>query len=138
MINFNGTLLENNTILSTENRGYAYGDALFETIKVVHGKILFWEDHYFRLMASMRIMRMEIPMNFTMEYLEDAMQLLAIQGPGAAEAVKKILPFGFQLEKMAFMTGADATLDGVEGCRITRYVFHSHSCRFMCANEIYY
>ena len=74
MINFNGTLLENNTILSTENRGYAYGDALFETIKVVHGKILFWEDHYFRLMASMRIMRMEIPMNFTMEYLEDQIQ----------------------------------------------------------------
>lgn len=71
MINFNGSLLENNTIISTQNRGYAYGDALFETIKVVSGKILFWEDHYFRLMASMRILRMEIPMNFTMEYLED-------------------------------------------------------------------
>jgi branched-chain amino acid aminotransferase len=36
---------------------------------VSHGKILFWEDHYFRLMASMRILRMEIPMNFTMEFL---------------------------------------------------------------------
>ena len=70
MINFNGTLLEENTVLSTENRGYAYGDALFETIKTSGGKILFWEDHYFRLMASMRIMRMEIPMNFTMEFLE--------------------------------------------------------------------
>ncbi|MBT8300295.1 MAG: aminotransferase class IV, partial [Maribacter sp.] len=31
----------------------------------------FWEEHYLRLMASMRILRMEIPMNFTMEYLED-------------------------------------------------------------------
>lgn len=71
MINFNGTLLEEDTILSTQNRGYAYGDALFETIKVVTGRILFWEDHYFRLMASMRIMRMEIPMNFTMEFLEE-------------------------------------------------------------------
>lgn len=71
MINFNESLLENTTILSNQNRGYAYGDALFETIKVVTGKILFWEDHYFRLMASMRIMRMEIPMNFTMEYLEN-------------------------------------------------------------------
>ncbi|WP_298556723.1 aminotransferase class IV [uncultured Algibacter sp.] len=70
MINFNGTLLEDNTILSAQNRGYAYGDGLFETIKVVSDKILFWEDHYFRLMASMRIMRMEIPMNFTMEFLE--------------------------------------------------------------------
>ena len=74
MINFNGTLLENNTIISADNRGYAYGDGLFETIKVVHGKILFWEDHYFRLMASMRIMRMEIPMNFTMEFLETQIQ----------------------------------------------------------------
>ena len=73
MINFNGKILENSTILSPQNRGYAYGDALFETIKVVHGKILFWEDHYFRLMASMRIMRMEIPMNFTMEFLEAQM-----------------------------------------------------------------
>jgi branched-chain amino acid aminotransferase len=33
-------------------------------------KIFFWEDHYFRLMASMRIMRMDIPMDFTMEFLE--------------------------------------------------------------------
>ncbi len=48
--------------------------ALFETIKVSHGKLFFWEDHYFRLMASMRIMRMEIPMNFTMEFLEEQIQ----------------------------------------------------------------
>lgn len=71
MTNFNENILEENTILSIENRGYNYGDALFETIKTSFGKILFWEDHYFRLMASMRIMRMEIPMNFTMEYLEE-------------------------------------------------------------------
>ncbi len=70
MINFNGTIQETNA-LSIDNRGYKYGDALFETLKVVHGKILFWEDHYFRLMASMRILRMEIPMNFTMEFLEN-------------------------------------------------------------------
>ncbi|WP_298238756.1 aminotransferase class IV [uncultured Algibacter sp.] len=74
MINFNGTIQEENTKLSIKNRGYAYGDALFETIKSVYGKLLFWEDHYFRLMASMRIMRMEIPMNFTMEYLEEQIQ----------------------------------------------------------------
>ncbi|MBJ7880017.1 aminotransferase class IV [Gelidibacter salicanalis] len=72
MVNFNGTLYDaSSNLLSIENRGYAYGDALFETLKVVHGKVLFWEDHYFRLMASMRIMRMEIPMNFTMEFLEN-------------------------------------------------------------------
>jgi len=56
----------------------------------------------------------------TMEYLEDSMQLLAIQGPGAAEAVKKLLPSGFDLTKMAFMTGVVTTLDGIDGCRVTR------------------
>ncbi len=74
MINFNENILENKAVLSIQNRGYAYGDALFETIKTSYGKILFWEDHYFRLMASMRIMRMEIPMNFTMEFLEAQIQ----------------------------------------------------------------
>lgn len=70
MINCDGRLIENKYALSTENRGYKYGDAVFETMKVIHGKLLFWEDHYFRLMASMRIMRMDIPMKFTMEFLE--------------------------------------------------------------------
>jgi branched-chain amino acid aminotransferase len=74
MINFNENILENKAVLSIQNRGYTYGDALFETIKTSYGKILFWEDHYFRLMASMRIMRMEIPMNFTMEFLEAQIQ----------------------------------------------------------------
>jgi branched-chain amino acid aminotransferase len=72
MINFNGTLYpETQTFLESSNRGLQYGDALFETLKVSGGKILFWEDHYFRLMASMRILRMEIPMNFTLEFLEE-------------------------------------------------------------------
>jgi len=55
-----------------------------------------------------------------MEYLEDSMQLLALQGPGAADAVAKILPSGFDLVHMPFMTGTETTLDGIEGCRITR------------------
>lgn len=72
MVNFNGDILSQNTLfLNHENRGLKYGDGLFETIRVVNGKIFFWEDHYLRLMSSMRIMRMEIPMNFTMEFLEE-------------------------------------------------------------------
>ncbi|WP_106792146.1 aminotransferase class IV [Aquimarina sp. Aq78] len=71
MVNINGNLLEDHkAVLAIDNRGYAYGDALFETIRVNSGSILFWEDHYFRLMASMRILRMQIPMSFTPEFLE--------------------------------------------------------------------
>ena len=72
MVNFNGKILEANTdFLNEENRGLRYGDALFETIRVVNNKIYFWESHYLRLMASMRILRMEIPMKFTPEFLEE-------------------------------------------------------------------
>lgn len=71
MVNYNGNLLEENTqFLDHQNRGLRYGDALFETMRMVSGKLFFWEDHYLRLMASMRVLRMEIPMDFTMEFLE--------------------------------------------------------------------
>lgn len=70
MINLNGDSIVQENVL-TQNRAFLYGDAVFETVKIVKGKILFLEDHYFRLMASMRILRMEIPMDFTMEFFED-------------------------------------------------------------------
>ena len=71
MINFNSELFPKEKIqLTTDNRGFKYGDGIFETIKVVNKKVIFWEDHYFRLMASMRMLRMKIPMEFTLEFLE--------------------------------------------------------------------
>jgi branched-chain amino acid aminotransferase len=71
MVNFNGTLLKEDAhFLNSANRGLRYGDSLFEAIRVVNGSIYFLEEHYLRLMSSMRILRMEIPMDFTMEFLE--------------------------------------------------------------------
>ncbi|SFJ82712.1 aminotransferase class IV [Myroides guanonis] len=70
MVNLNGQQKAISNISIETNRGFLYGDAVFETIKVLDGKVLFLEDHYFRLMSSMRILRMEIPMNFTMEFFE--------------------------------------------------------------------
>lgn len=70
MINHNGNLLQNEEFYNN-NRAFLYGDAVFETCKIVNNKVLFLEDHYFRLMASMRILRMKIPMNFTLEFFEN-------------------------------------------------------------------
>ena len=70
MINFNG-FLQDNFAVTSSNRSFLYGDGIFETLKVVNGKILFSEEHYFRLMASMRIVRMKIPMDFTLEFFEN-------------------------------------------------------------------
>lgn len=72
MINYNGSLISEEELqLTNQNRAFKYGDGIFETIKVQNGKILFLEDHYFRLMASMRMLRMKIPMEFTLEFFEE-------------------------------------------------------------------
>ena len=76
MVNFNGVITEEELLLSTSNRSFLYGDGVFETLKVVNNEILYFEDHYFRLLASMRIIRMQIPMSFTLEYLEEQMLTL--------------------------------------------------------------
>lgn len=72
MVNFNGDLLPASShFLNHQNRGLRYGDALCESIKSTGHALLFLEAHYFRLMASMRQLRMEIPMEFTLEFLQE-------------------------------------------------------------------
>ncbi|MCK5814696.1 MAG: aminotransferase class IV [Flavobacteriaceae bacterium] len=72
MINLNGQLIsENSPVLNYDNRSFKYGDGVFDTLKVLNGKVIFLEDHYFRMMASMRMLRMEIPMEFTLEFMEN-------------------------------------------------------------------
>jgi branched-chain amino acid aminotransferase len=90
MINFNGELvLKENIKLTIDNRGFKYGDGIFETIKVVNKKVIFWEDHYFRLMASMRMLRMKIPMEFTLEFLEkEILKTVAVLEEGISFRVR--------------------------------------------------
>lgn len=70
MLNYNGKLVSK-IELTNENRAFKFGDGIFETIKIQNNKVVFWEEHYFRLMASMRMLRMKIPMEFTLEFLEE-------------------------------------------------------------------
>ena len=71
MININGQLVSSQSLIfSIDNRGFKYGDAVFETMKILDSKIVFFEEHYFRLMASLHMMRMNASMKFTLEYVE--------------------------------------------------------------------
>jgi branched-chain amino acid aminotransferase len=89
MINYNGTIIQEPSVPLHDNRAFLYGDGVFETLKVIDGKVLFSEDHYFRLMASMRIVRMEIPMSFTMEYMEhQVLSLVQILGLSSSARVR--------------------------------------------------
>src|SRR5690606_3551382 len=103
MINFNGTITESSLNQLYNNRAFLFGDAIFETLKILDNKILFFEDHYFRLMSSMRILRMEIPMNFTMEFLEQQVLSLVAQKDKAPSYRVRITVYrdseGFYLPK---------------------------------------
>lgn len=70
MINFNGSILKKEEFsVGSENRAFRYGDGLFETMRYSNGLIYFYEDHYFRLMGSMCMMRVDIPSELNMEML---------------------------------------------------------------------
>lgn len=50
------------------NRAFLYGDAVSVYFFVRNGQLILSEECYFFLMASMRKMRMNIPISFTLEY----------------------------------------------------------------------
>jgi len=106
--NANGGILDDTVITNAGDHVYM----------VVNGATKFGDMEHFNAVLKDEFSGMDV----TMEYLEDSMQLLALQGPGAAAAISKILPSGFDLTNMAFMTGTNTTLNGIEGCRITRCV----------------
>ena len=129
MINFNGVIVSNNTNLLTQNRAFLFGDAVFETVKIVNGKILFLEDHYFRLMSSMRVVRMEIPMNFTMEYLEEQILALAIAKNSALSARARITVYrndgGYYLPQnntVSFLINVESMNDALYSINQGEYV----------------
>lgn len=76
MISINGSIQKDSQISIEYNRGFLYGDALFDTMIYSKGSFIFLESHYFRLLASMRQLRMEIPNFFTQDYWQD--QLLKV------------------------------------------------------------
>ena len=76
MVNHNGNIIKSNEAnLGSENRAFKYGDGIFDTLKFEDGILYFLEDHYFRLMSSMRMLRMKIPMDFTLDYYEKQIRL---------------------------------------------------------------
>lgn len=71
MVNINGHLTsKNQALFKAGNRAFLYGDHLFETILFQNDKLLFWEEHYYRMMGGACMLRMEIPQFLNIEYLE--------------------------------------------------------------------
>ncbi|EHO13924.1 MULTISPECIES: aminotransferase class IV [Myroides] len=129
MINVNGKIVSNSDVSVEHNRGFLYGDAVFETVRVLDKKVLFLEDHYFRLMSSMRILRMEIPMEFTMEYfqeeilktinsLESVVNAFRVRFTVYRDAEGKYLPTS---RKIGYIVSAEVLNNGVYSLNTMNY-----------------
>ena len=77
MLNCNGVLIHSlseapENVLTVLHTSFS----ITEKIRFFNGRVLFWENHYFRIIATLRRHRFEIPMTFSLTYLEQEIQNL--------------------------------------------------------------
>lgn len=61
---FNGRLAKKkDIILSLDNRGFRYGDGIFETMRMFNGKLPFLEQHIERLEQGIDFLNLELPIS---------------------------------------------------------------------------
>jgi len=52
---------ENEAKVSIYDRGFLYGDGIFETLTIVNGKLFWFDEHYARLEQSAKLIRISLP-----------------------------------------------------------------------------
>ena len=77
-ISHNGNfLLSDDPVITTNNRSFRYGDALFETIRIANYNPQFLKEHLQRLFNGMKVLKMEMNPLFNETYIEHAILELA-------------------------------------------------------------
>lgn len=71
LFNQNGQIRSAPIMLSLQNRALQYGDALFETIRLVHGQIPLLEYHWERLERGLNFFGYQIPKNWNAAFLQE-------------------------------------------------------------------
>jgi branched-chain amino acid aminotransferase/4-amino-4-deoxychorismate lyase len=72
LVNFNGTkATEEELKLNPDNRGFLYGDGIFETLKVSGGKLIFWESHWERLNKGLSVLKLVLPERYDQSWFEN-------------------------------------------------------------------
>ncbi len=86
MLITNGQITDTHlAIIKPSNAALTHGHSILEDMRIMGGQILFWEAHYLKIMASMRMLRIAIPMDFTPEKLS-ALILSALSESSELEA----------------------------------------------------
>ena len=62
LVFLNGALIpEGQAMIPVQDRGFLYGDGLFETLRVSHGRVFRWGSHWQRLSRGLDLLRIRLP-----------------------------------------------------------------------------
>ena len=93
-INFNGQLLPAATpVIGADNRGFRYGDGLFETLKVKDGRISLADYHFERLFTGIDLLQFQPSTHFTASALADQILELCKKNGHLAQARVRLAVF---------------------------------------------
>jgi branched-chain amino acid aminotransferase len=93
--------------LSPLNRGFLYGDAIYEVWRTYHGVVFAWQEHFDRLHASARALAMAVPFTPAEMFAEVARTVAAFREKTAS---KHDVYIRLQLSRGAGPIGLDTAL----------------------------
>jgi len=67
-------VLENQAMITKDNRAFRFGDGFFESIRVMNGKALFLETHFARINDTIKALKFAPAPNFSLELLASQIQ----------------------------------------------------------------
>src|SRR6187402_1000505 len=79
-INFNGQILPaDSKLLTVANRAFKYGDGLFESMRLLKGKLMFADLHADRLQRGMKALKIDGYSQMDVYFLRDIVEQLALR-----------------------------------------------------------
>jgi branched-chain amino acid aminotransferase len=130
---FNGEIIEDVPVFTAGNKGFRYGDGVFETIKVFREKILLEEYHFDRLFTSLILLKINPAKNFTRENLSRQILELCRKNNFTASARVRVAVYRGEENRAEFVVEAfrldeKANQLNDEGWAITIFPLARKSC----------
>jgi branched-chain amino acid aminotransferase len=75
-INYNGNLFLRLNVNLGLNRAMRFGDGVFETIRIIDGELVWWQEHFERLIKGLKYLYLDVPELFLDELLVDCLATL--------------------------------------------------------------
>ena len=70
-------ILKDKVTISPNDRGFIYGDGIYETIRIHHGKPFLWEWHMTRLIEGAKTINLKVPLT-PLEFSEKTKELIKL------------------------------------------------------------